>query len=220
MIKDRFDGDEFNLILAIAPFISLAFNNALSHEKLQKLNSILVNDKKEIISAQEKIQFLALHDSLTELPNRRALNQHIEAVTTGLSNDTPFSLAYIDLDGFKPINDQYGHQVGDRVLQIVAERINTVLRKSDFCARVGGDEFVLIIDHIEDKQQLHAMTERILSSIEQPISVEKQILALSASIGVVEYLKHGDTLDALIHRADQAMYHVKRKGKGGIYIAK
>lgn len=218
-IPNRFEGEDYKLISAIAPFISLAFSNALNHEKLQKLNRILVNDKKEIIEAQEKIEFLALHDSLTELPNRRALSQYIETKISNLIPSKPFFLAFIDLDKFKPINDMLGHQVGDRVLQIVAERINSVLRSSDFSSRVGGDEFVLVIDYIEDKNQLQAMCNRILASLEAPISIEDQILTISASIGIVEYAKHGMNLDTLIQKADQAMYKVKSEGKGGVLIA-
>ncbi|MFQ3230252.1 diguanylate cyclase domain-containing protein [Reinekea sp.] len=218
-IPNRFKGDEYKLVLAITPFISLAFSNALSHEKLQKLNRILVNDKKEIIEAQEKIEFLALHDPLTELPNRRALSQYLDTAIANLDANKPFALAYIDLDKFKPVNDLYGHQVGDLVLQIVAERINSVLRSSDFCARVGGDEFVLVIDHIEDRSQLVNMCKRILISIETPISVEQHLVNLSASIGVVEYEKHGLNLDALIQQADRAMYQVKQGRQGGVLLA-
>jgi diguanylate cyclase (GGDEF)-like protein len=217
--SNRFDGDEYNLILAIAPFIALAFGNALSHEKLKELNNLLVEDKKEIIIAQKKIEFLALHDPLTELPNRRALNQYIDSAILKIVPNKPFSLAFIDLDGFKPVNDKHGHIVGDQVLKIVAERINGVLRKSDFSSRVGGDEFVVVIDHIADPLQLEGMINRILACIEKPIGLDNKTLAFSASIGVVEYKKHGINLDTLIHQADQAMYQVKRTGKGGILIA-
>jgi diguanylate cyclase (GGDEF)-like protein len=218
-IPNRFSGDEYKLILAIAPFISLAFSNALSHQKLQKLNRVLVQDKKEIIEAQEKIEFLALHDPLTELPNRRALTQYLETIIANLSPNKIFFLAYIDLDKFKPVNDKHGHQVGDLVLQIVAERINSVLRSSDFASRVGGDEFVLVIDHIDDKNQLQKMCDRILESIEQPIAVDSNIIQISASIGVVEYQKHGLNLDTLMHNADLAMYEIKNSSKGGVMLA-
>ncbi|MDN3647459.1 diguanylate cyclase [Reinekea marina] len=218
-IPNRFTGSEYKLILAIAPFISLAFSNALSHEKLQKLNRVLVQDKKEIIAAQEKIEFLALHDPLTEMPNRRALTQYIDTTIANLQPNKFFSLAYIDLDKFKPVNDQFGHKVGDKVLQIVAERINSVLRSSDFSARVGGDEFVLVIDHIDDKTQLKNMCNRILESIEKPISVDSHIINISASIGVVDYQKHGINLDTLIHNADVAMYEIKNSSKGGVLLA-
>lgn len=214
-----FSGDEYKLILAIAPFISLAFSNALSHQKLQKLNRVLVQDKKEIIEAQEKIEFLALHDPLTELPNRRALTQYLETTIANLSPNKIFFLAYIDLDKFKPVNDKHGHQVGDLVLQIVAERISSVLRSSDFASRVGGDEFVLVIDHIDDKNQLQKMCDRILESIEQPIAVDSNIIQISASIGVVEYQKHGLNLDTLMHNADLAMYEIKNSSKGGVMLA-
>ena len=215
VLENRFDGDDLNLILAIAPFISLALSNALSHEQVQLLNAELVLEKEYIEQAQQQIQFLANHDTLTELPNRRALEAHLNAKLA--ESTTPqFSLVYIDLDGFKPVNDAHGHLIGDRVLQIVGGRLRNVLRKSDFAARIGGDEFVLVVASVVDQTQISVLIERILQSIEQPISVDGNVVQISASIGVVECSEQAQTLDDLMHYADQAMYDVKRAGKGGI----
>jgi diguanylate cyclase (GGDEF)-like protein len=214
--KNRFKGDDLELIIALSPFITLALTNALSHEQLNELNDELVREKQIIEQAQNQINFMAHHDSLTSLPNRRALEGHLDELVKSDVSSESFSLVYIDLDGFKPVNDVHGHIVGDKVLQVISERINSVLRKTDFGSRVGGDEFVLVLHSITDHGQLTALINRVLKSIEEPIAIDELTLHLSASIGVVDYGEKAKTLDELMHFADQAMYDVKRAGKGGI----
>jgi diguanylate cyclase (GGDEF)-like protein len=214
--KNQFQGDELALILAISPFLTLALTNALSHEQVHDLNSRLVHEKQVIEDAQEQIKFMALHDSLTKMPNRRALENHLTQLIKNEQNQPGFSLVYIDLDRFKPINDQYGHLVGDRVLQITAERIGNQLRKGDFAARIGGDEFVLVVHAVSDERQMQAMMSRFFSSIEQPIVLDQNTMSVSASIGIVNRAEQSQSIDEILHQADLAMYEVKRTGKGGI----
>lgn len=214
--KNQFQGDELALILAISPFLTLALTNAINHEQVHELNSRLVHEKQVIEDAQEQIKFMALHDSLTKMPNRRALENHLTQLIKNEKNQDGFSLVYIDLDRFKPINDQYGHLVGDRVLQITAERISNQLRKGDFAARIGGDEFVLVVHAVADERQMQAMMSRFFHSIEQPIVIDQNTMSVSASIGIVNQAEQSHSIDEILHQADLAMYEVKRTGKGGI----
>ena len=215
VVANRFEGDDLQLILAFSPFITLALCNALSHEQVHLLNRELRSEKRHIEQAQQRIEFLANHDTLTELPNRRALEEHI-GVKLKPDHTKQFSLVYIDLDGFKPINDQHGHLIGDQVLQVVSDRLQNVMRKSDFAARIGGDEFVLVVESVVDKRKINVLINRVLKSIEKPICVHGNMVKVSASIGVVQCDDRTKTLDELMHFADQAMYDVKRAGKGGI----
>lgn len=152
-------------------------------------------------------------DSLTKLPNRAAFQRHLEgAIKRSTSNNTKFALAYIDLDHFKPINDQYGHQVGDTVLTIVAERLNTAIRGCDFVARIGGDEFVAIIEEIKSTQEAIPIIERVLKLIREPFHIDNMQFDISCSIGVAIHPKDGQ-MDKLMACADAAMYKAKENGK-------
>jgi len=210
----RFRGDEVQFMVAICKFISIAVSNILSHERVKQLNRILFTEKQAIENAQERIAHMAYHDSLTTLPNRQALEELVEQRIR--AQNRPFHLVYIDLDGFKPVNDDYGHRVGDKVLIEVSKRVNGSLRSRDFAARVGGDEFVLVVDAFGSDEDLQRFLDRLLSVIEAPINFLQHSLRISASIGSAAYPARGETLDELMHNADLAMYEIKRGGKGGV----
>lgn len=208
----RFDHQELHLMVAICRFIAIATSNIISHEKVSTLNKILFDEKKAIIEAQERIEHMAYHDALTSLPNRQALEEFIER---RFDSQTHFHLIYIDLDGFKPVNDRFGHRLGDVVLVEIGRRIKKSLRMHDFAARVGGDEFVLVMSQLEGPDALKSFLSRLLGVIEEPILSVDRELSVSASIGCSHYPDHGESLDQLMHFADQAMYEIKRSGKGG-----
>ncbi len=156
---------------------------------------------------------LEIKDALTNLPNRAAFRQLLE--TTAKRNTTggkTIALAYIDLDHFKPINDKFGHHVGDNVLTVVAERLQAAVRGCDVVARLGGDEFAALIEDIESNQDIIPIVERILQSISVPIFVNGQKIEISCSIGVALYPQDGD-IEKLIVCADTAMYKAKENGK-------
>jgi len=156
---------------------------------------------------------LNMIDSLTKLPNRRAFQLHLEsAAKRSARAGSTFALAYIDLDHFKPINDQCGHHVGDIVLATMAERINMAVRGCDFVARIGGDEFVAIIEEIKSNEDIIPIVERILNSIKESFTAENFQIEISCSIGIAVYPKDGD-LDKLLVCADTAMYKAKEHGK-------
>lgn len=163
-------------------------------------------------NTNENEQF-SLQDSLTKLPNRRAFESHLNSAKKRCTRSgKSFALAYIDLDYFKPINDNYGHHIGDSVLMITAERLNSAVRGCDFVARIGGDEFVAIIEEIENEDDVKPIAERIVNSIKEAYFIDHFNIELSCSLGIALYPKDGD-VDKLLVCADAAMYKAKDGGK-------
>lgn len=219
-LANRFSQEELELLKSLAPFVAITLSNAVSHQQLFELNQALTHEKTQIETAQARIEHMAHHDTLTGLPNRRLLSEFVEAkIRDAAVAQSTFYLVYIDLDGFKPVNDRYGHRIGDQVLVVLGKRLSQSLRKADFAARVGGDEFIIIIDDMQPAKQVNGFIKRMLSVIEQPLRIGEETLHLSASIGVARYDDHGQSLDDLMHHADQAMYNIKRSGKGGVAFA-
>ena len=172
-----------------------------------------------LISQNEELEHKALHDSLTELPNRILLNKQIlKSIENCQRNKSKFSLAVIDLNKFKEINDTHGHDQGDELLCLVAKRINNVLRTSDMLARIGGDEFVLLFNDADEKSSI-MMCERIKHSVLQPYSLREACVNIGLSIGIALFPEHGQDPKTLMRNADLAMYAVKSKG-GGIKLYK
>lgn len=181
--------------------------------KILKYISIHTN-LQEIIDTQEKADFLAYHDSLTSLPNRVMLEEHLShVIDISKRNDYVVSLLFLDLDRFKIINDTLGHNIGDKLLIEVSKRIKSVLRQSDMLARMGGDEFVIVLESAKNKNSAGFVCEKILEIVKQPIKIDNFRLNTSASIGVAMYPNDGDTMQTLIKNADTAMYYAKKQGK-------
>jgi diguanylate cyclase (GGDEF)-like protein len=164
----------------------------------------------------EQFGHLALHDTLTKLPNRRNFEQYLkQAISQAGRSKQKVGLLYMDLDGFKLINDQYGHDAGDKALITAVERINKTLRDSDFFARIGGDEFVLVANHFHDKNELQVIANRIIEALNQAVfdnPADKQVF-MGISIGIAIYPDHVKSAKTLITAADQAMYEAKTSGK-------
>lgn len=153
-------------------------------------------------AAQERLAFLAHHDELTGLANRRALEEHLATRTAG--GDT-FGVVLCDLDGFKPINDVYGHEAGDVVLTAVARRLQHGLRTGDLAARLGGDEFVVVVGSAVDTAALAAIAERIRHRLAEPVGYGTHHLRFSASLGTALHPADGATPHTLLGAADAAM---------------
>lgn len=160
----------------------------------------------------------ATHDSLTNLPNRKHFyDQLADAVTCAKRERRSFAVLYLDLDGFKVINDDLGHVVGDQLIERTARRIEKCVRRADMVARVGGDEFVVILRDIEPSHA-SSVAEKIIQSLAEPFVIAEKNLAVTTSIGVASYPRDGEDVNTLIHSADSAMYEAKRNGKNGYRI--
>ncbi|WP_415406235.1 EAL domain-containing protein [Sulfurovum sp. CS9] len=168
----------------------------------------------EIIEMEEKADFLAYHDSLTHLPNRAHFEREIVHIfDLAKINAEMIAVLFIDLDRFKVINDTLGHYVGDEMLVYLAKRIKNILRKDDLFARIGGDEFVIILDPVKTREEAALMAEKILAVTKEPIEVQNYHLTTSASIGIALYPNDGLGKNEIIKHADSAMYHAKESGK-------
>ncbi len=164
----------------------------------------------EIIESKEKADFLAYHDSLTKLPNRIKLEEDLQnALNLANRNDLNIFVLFIDLDRFKIINDTLGHSVGDKLLINIANRIKSVLRDNDVLARMGGDEFIVVLESCKNKKSAGYVCEKILDIVKKPIEIENSTLNTSASIGVAMFPDDGFDITTLIKNADTAMYHAK-----------
>jgi diguanylate cyclase (GGDEF)-like protein len=162
----------------------------------------------------ERIRFLALHDPLTGLPNRSLLNEHLgRNLRRAHREGQQFALMFIDLDGFKLINDRHGHDAGDDLLSVLAGRMTDQLRGTDTCARIGGDEFVVMLETVQSPESATQVADKILQCLSTPVQRGPLSLQVSASIGIALYPQDGTSADALLTLADDAMYQAKTRGK-------
>jgi diguanylate cyclase len=176
----------------------------------------VVYDSDQTISfknSEVTAEFYEAYDTLTKLPNRNALNQHLTLAANRCDRTgESMALAYIDLDHFKPVNDNFGHHVGDLLLIEVAERFNAVIRNCDYIARNGGDEFVAILGEINAHESIVAVVQRIVDAVKEPFYIEDHIIEISCSVGVAIYPGDGN-LEKLKINADAAMYKAKETGR-------
>ena len=157
---------------------------------------------------------MALFDSLTGLPNRRVFFDRLNmTVEQSKRYNSMFALLYIDLDGFKTINDTLGHEAGDEMLSEVADMLRMTLRKSDTVARLGGDEFAVILVGIKSSKGAEAAAKKIISSISNPVTLTAGMGQVGASIGISIFPSDGDDSETLLRIADKYMYESKHKGK-------
>ena len=170
-----------------------------------------VSDRKEM---EAQLENLAHFDSLTGLPNRMLLHDRLEqAIAMAERQRQHFALLFIDLDGFKPVNDTHGHSAGDEVLKQVGQRLNTVTRGMDTAARLGGDEFVVILTDIRNRENAERVAEKIIGELSVPYELAGKTISISASIGASLYPGDKKMGTDLLRTADEAMYQAKREGK-------
>jgi diguanylate cyclase (GGDEF)-like protein len=175
-----------------------------------------------ILYDRQHIRLLAGIDPLTRLPNRRQALRHLDRLLDrGRRNDSHFAVLSIDLDGFKPVNDRLGHAAGDRLLERIGARLAESVRVGDLVARMGGDEFLVILREEEalPEPALLELARRIQLAIAQPVNVVGESVAVGASIGIASFPQHGGDASALLQSADEAMYRAKRERRGGLAIA-
>jgi len=180
------------------------------------LVSRLLEKEAALKASEAKLDFMAHHDPLTGLPNRSLLEDRLEQALARCEREkSKLALLFCDLDGFKPINDQYGHETGDLVLSQIAERLQDGRRRVDTVARLGGDEFVILLADLEDAQgAARIVAEQCIAAIAQPIEVNGHRLGLGISIGIAIHQGASIGVSQLLSQADSAMYEAKRAGKG------
>ena len=169
--------------------------------------------------AYERISYMAHHDVLTNLPNRALFFEKVaQALELAKRNGPRLALLFIDLDKFKPINDTWGHAVGDQVLQAVAQRLTDRLRAADIVGRIGGDEFVVLLTGVQDEAGAVQVAEGIGAVLRQPIVLDDKTLSISSSIGLAFFPDHGHDAIELARHADAAMYQAKEGGRDRLIV--
>ena len=182
--------------------------------------TLIVRDVTDRKIMEERIRRLASHDSLTHLPNRSLLMDRLQVAMAQVRRQGgQFALLFLDLDGFKPVNDTHGHDIGDQLLQQVAERLLVTVRESDTVARIGGDEFALLLMNVADKKTIAAACENILKALNRKFVLQEICAQISGSLGAVLYTGQQMTATDLIRYADMAMYAAKKSGKNRFVFA-
>ncbi len=197
------------------------------HQRRLELEQTLITlaqRNKELLEAQQKLEYQAYHDHLTGLPNRALFRDRLEqALLRATRENQPFAVLYIDIDGFKPVNDRFGHDTGDKVLQQISERLRSAVRDSDTVARLGGDEFAIIANEIHHENDALAFSEKICARLGEPypldIPTDVPPPKLGASIGIAVCPTHGTHAERIVQAADAAMYAAKHGGKSRAVMA-
>ncbi|MDX1346982.1 MAG: GGDEF domain-containing protein [Thiomicrorhabdus chilensis] len=212
--KDSFSPQTDTLLREALPFL------AASLIILAIFAYLLATYRQDKLYFQNKTHFMAYHDELTGLYNRHTLYQKStrNKILNGLNN-IPYAVFFLDLDGFKPVNDQYGHNIGDEVLKVIAKRIQNSVRTSDIVVRLGGDEFAIITPNIKRSLDARHLADKLHEQISAPIQVAPHTLHLSGSIGIALSAQHGENLEHLIAMADAAMYQAKQNKEDKICLA-
>jgi diguanylate cyclase (GGDEF)-like protein len=166
-------------------------------------------------AGEQQARHLALHDGLTSLPNRRFFVEQLGQALARVSPDSPaLAVLYLDLNDFKPINDQYGHEAGDELLRIIAARLSRVVRAEDMMSRLGGDEFACLAAESLNRELLGHLAGKLLDAVSAPLKLGTLTLSVRPSIGIATYPADGTTADALLRSADAAMYRAKQQQIG------
>lgn len=199
-------------------------NLEVAYRDLEKANQALIDDVKARHQAERKAAHLARHDSLTGLPNRRLLRERLQvALDEADSKPTQGALLFVDLDNFKQLNDARGHSIGDAVLVEIGQRLLSHTKEAGFVARMGGDEFVVMLPNLDAEPALAALraattAETIRALIAKPVPVSGELFRLGASVGVALFPADGSDIETLIRHADSAMYKAKAEGRNQIRL--
>ena len=201
-------------------FVFEVSRNSLEDENKKILYLELYKDITDVEKEKKSLEFKAYHDVLTNLPNREAFFMALQKeIARAKRKFFKFGLFFIDLDMFKEINDNFGHEVGDVVLKTVAKRLKTITRENDFVARYAGDEFIMIVDDMDDYDKIDKVAKKLLDEVSKPIFFDNMhSISPSVSIGVSIFPDDSDNHLELIKKADEAMYVVKNRGRGDFYI--
>jgi len=227
LIKDRQDTKDYHLnkreiinkelpiLKESGELMHSLLSISIVDELEEKLLIVSLTDITEIYDLKEKLDRYAYYDSLTELPNRRLF---LRQFNSKLENKESFAIVAVDLDDFKQINDLYGHDMGDEVLKQIGERLSNLVSGTNFAARYGGDEFVLLLEYHGYQEELTAEIQKVAQALKNDFIVGNHSLKITASIGTAIYPIHGDQLKDLMSKADIAMYQVKHFTKDNLKI--
>lgn len=172
----------------------------------------------DLVLSEEKNRFLALHDALTGLPNHLHFDRELDAILSKGKQDR-CAILCVDLDRFKSVNDTYGHQAGDTVLKVVANRIASAVADKGLAARVGGDEFIILLEEDLDRDSVLKLSDRIIKDVSKDVSFDGGVSNVGASIGVAWWPDDALTAKTVIRSADEALYRAKENGRGCTYFA-
>lgn len=200
------NGEQFWELASIAPMIQA--NGNITHYVAIK------EDITDIKNAKQRIHYMANHDTLTGLPTRMMFMEHLnDAIKFANQNDAKVAVLFVDLDGFKAVNDSYGHNAGDELLKVIAARLIGCVRDKDMVSRMGGDEFVITLSNAVNKEIVSMIAQRMIDTIAQPVEFNGHLLMVTASIGISLYPDNSQDSKELVIQADQAMYQIKHSGK-------
>jgi len=175
---------------------------------------------KQLEQYSRALESMALHDALTGLPNRRLLFDRLAlAIAHARRNKSSMAVMYLDLDGFKQINDTLGHDAGDTLLSMVADRLVAAVRQEDTVARMGGDEFVIALWELSHADDVTGLVSKVIQAVSQPYRIQDRDVRITASVGVGIYPTHGEEVETLMKSADLALYEAKHTGKNNYRIA-
>ncbi len=198
--------------------ISRAIADVGADGKLRRLIGTMLDVTQQKMSEQ-RVREAAQHDPLTGLPNRSLIFEYASHLLAAASRQhSRGALLFIDLDRFKPVNDLYGHEVGDRLLREVAERMRSCVRHEDLIGRLGGDEFVIVLPYLGRGYSAPTVARHVIEALSSPFHFDGLELSISASVGISFYPQHGGDIDILLHRADLAMYRAKEGGRGSYRV--
>ncbi|MFZ4614832.1 MAG: diguanylate cyclase domain-containing protein [Rectinemataceae bacterium] len=212
--KGAYTQGQLTLLEALGPYVAIAIENSAIHDRLAALNHTILGEKAELEMAASQTSHLANHDSLTGLPNRRLLFDLIQkSISEAAKSGMKVGILFMDLDDFKPINDRFGHLAGDQVLILVAERLRSCMRATDTVARVGGDEFVIVLNGVRDEADLRGTIEKLAEVVRQPMVMQGSECRVGISVGIALYPDQGSSTEELLGVADSAMYGSKEGKK-------
>ncbi|MDH3355495.1 MAG: diguanylate cyclase [Chromatiales bacterium] len=203
------------LIVGLAISITIAINVVVRlMREIERRNLIESELEERVEKRTQQLSFLATHDALTSLPNRSLFVEQLnQSIKQSHRHKGVTAIFYMDLDGFKQVNDLYGHDAGDKVLIAISERVDKTIREEDLFSRIGGDEFTLILNNLADQEAALPIADKIISVVNQPIECEDLKLHVGISIGISFYPNDGEEPDQLVSLADDAMYQAKHAGK-------
>lgn len=205
--------EDFTYALIQISDMTTTYNRVYKLKNLIKEMEVEFNEMK---TTEQISRHRSLHDGLTGLPNRLYFNDRLAwAINYAQRNKDQLAIMFLDLDGFKAVNDTYGHQTGDLVLKEVAKRLKGCIRSVDTLARLGGDEFTVVLIQLKDEKDASIVAQKFINAIQEPIMIKDKVIDLSISIGISTYPKDGTEPSDLIKKADNAMYKVKTSGKNG-----